>query len=459
MRASAAVEKANVPSVSLVCDGFIGQGAAVAKGLGLPELPIARIPGHVDGQSASELASGLREVTLPGVIEHLTRMPGGTTNEPERSPGDIVITGDFDTVNDYFDQHRWSDGLPIVPPSPERVAAFLAQTTDPPERIIGALPPSGCAATVHNVAVNGVMANCRPEYMPVLIAIAEVLADPHYGVEHSGDTTGGDALIVVSGPAVSALGFNCEEGALRDGYRANTSIGRFLRLMLRNVALSLPGDADKSTFGHTFRVVLAEHVAAAASLGWPTLAADRGFGSDESVVTIARFTSGGTIGSIYGDDPERIATYLADGLVRHTSWELIFTVGFAPGTYCPMLVISPLVARTLARAGWNKATLRERLFAHARLPAEKLERYLGEWTNFLPGQPPLTQLVAEGTAAAVFAEGESPHRLVPIVARPEDLLIVISGDPNRSNAYALASNGMHGYPTSRKVRFAAESSR
>ena len=234
MRASAAVEKANVPSVSLVCAGFIGQGAAVAKGLGLPELPIARIPGHVDGQSASELASGLREVTLPGVIEHLTRMPGGTTNEPERSPGDIVITGDFDTVNDYFDQHRWSDGLPIVPPSPERVAAFLAQTTDPPERIIGALPPSGCAATVHNVAVNGVMANCRPEYMPVLIAIAEVLAAPHYGVEHSGDTTGGDALIVVSGPAVSALGFNCEEGALRDGYRANTSIGRFLRLMLRN---------------------------------------------------------------------------------------------------------------------------------------------------------------------------------------------------------------------------------
>ncbi len=116
MRASAAVEKANVPSVSLVCDGFIGQGAAVAKGLGLPELPIARIPGHVDGQSASELASGLREVTLPGVIEHLTRMPGGTTNEPERSPGDIVITGDFDTVNDYFDQHRLSDRLPIVRP-------------------------------------------------------------------------------------------------------------------------------------------------------------------------------------------------------------------------------------------------------------------------------------------------------------------------------------------------------
>ena len=453
MRASAVVEKASVPSVSLVCDGFIGQGAAVARGLGLPELPIARIPGHVDGQSTAELSAGLREVTLPAVIEHLTEAPNGTGNETVRTPGDVVISGDFDTVNRFFYEQRWSDGLPIVPPTKERVEAFLAHTTDAPERVLGALAPSGSAATVHNIAVNGVMANCRPEYMPVLVAIAEVLSDPHYGVEHSGDTTGGDALIVMSGPAVAKLGFNCSEGALRDGYQANTSIGRFLRLFLRNVAVSLPGDADKSTFGHTFRVVLAEHEDAAAQLGWPTLAVERGFSSSDSVVTLARFTSGGTIGSIYGDDPERIATYLADGLVRHTSWELIFTVGFAPGTYCPMLIVSPLVARTLTRAGWSKATLRERLFEHARLPAEKFERYVGEWTNFLPGGPDLTRLVAEGRAAPVFAESGDPNRLVPVVAAPEDFLIVVSGDPNRSNAYALASNGMHGYPTSRKVRF------
>ena len=229
-----------------------------------------------------------------------------------------------------------------------------------------------------------------------------------------------------------------------------------MRLYVRNVARSLPGAADKCTFGHTWRVVLAEHVRAAAELGWSTLGEDQGFNATESAVTLARFTSDGTIGSIFGDDPARIADYLADGLVRHTSWELIFTVGFAPGTYCPMLVLSPMVAKTLSRAGWDKARLRQELFDRATLPASKVEKYVGLWTNFVPGGQSLTNVVKDGRAAPVFAQSDDPHRLVPIVEKPGDLLIVISGDPNRSNAYALASNGMHGYPTSRRVRFKDE---
>jgi hypothetical protein len=452
MRASAAVEKAGVPTVSLVCDGFIRQGAAIASGLGIAALPIARIPGHVDSQSASDLERNIVDYTLGEVLTHLTQPTANAQAEQQAKSDGTLIEGTFAEVNDYFMRHDWSDGLPIVPPTREGVDAFLAFSDDLPERVIGTLAPSGCEATVHNVAVNGVMANCRPEYMPVLIAIAEVLADPNYGVEHSGDTTGGDALIVLSGPAVQRLGFNCEEGALRDGYQANSSVGRFLRLYLRNVARSLPGAADKCTFGHTWRVVLAEHADAARSLKWPTLGEDHGFLPTQSAVTIARFTSGGTIGSIFGDDPQTIADYLADGLVRHTSWELIFTVGFAPGTYCPMLIVSPMVARTLARAGWDKARLRQELFARARLPASKFEKYIGLWTNFVPGRKTLTEIANSGRAADVFAHGDDPHRVVPIVAKPEDFMIVVSGDPNRSNAYALASNGMHGYPTSRLVR-------
>ena len=274
MRASAAVERCGVPSVSLVCDGFIGQGSIVARGLGIGGLPIARIPGHVDGQSDEEMARGIGGVTFAEVVRHLTTPVSAAAAGGHPKAGDIVAEGGFDEVNAVFEERCWSDGLPIIPPTPERVARFLTHTPDPPDRRIGVLAPSGSAATVHNVAVNGVMAGCRPEYMPVLVAIAEVLADPAYGVEHSGDTTGGDALVVLSGPAVSALGFNCEEAALRDGYRANTSVGRFLRLLLRNVAGFLPGGADKSTFGHTWRVVLAEHEGAAHALGWPTLAVE-----------------------------------------------------------------------------------------------------------------------------------------------------------------------------------------
>ncbi len=452
MRASAVVEKAGIPTASLVCDGFIDQAKAISAGLGLASAPVARLIGHVDGQDHDELADNLRAVTVDEVIQRLTTVSDLGNERQSYQPGEIVAQGSFEDVNRVFLEQQWSDGLAIVPPTEDRVAAFLAQCDDAPERVIGVLQPSGSAATVLNVAANGVMANCRPDYMPVLVAIAEVLCDPGYGVEHSGDTTGGEALIILSGKVIEQLGFNCAGGALRDGYQANTSVGRFLRLFLCNVAGSLLGSADKSTHGHTWRVVLAEHECEVQALGWSLYAEDCGFQAGDNVVTIGRFTSGGTVGSIYGNDPDNIIAYLADGLVRHTSWELIFAVGFAPGTYRPLLVISPMVAKTLAQAGLSKAALREGLFRQARLPAEQFEAYVGRWSNLLPGQPKLTELVAAGTAAPIYGESDDPRRLVPIVPQAEDIMLVVSGDPLRSNAYAFASNGMHGFPTSKRIR-------
>ena len=110
------------------------------------------------------------------------------------------------------------------------------------------------------------------------------------------------------------------------------------------------------------------------------------------------------------------------------------------------------MAKTLARAGVDKSGLRQLLFRHARLPARQMERYIGTWSNLVPGRPTLRQLAAGGTAADLFAESDDPDRLVPIVERPDDILLVLSGDPLRSNAVALASNGMHGFPVSRRVR-------
>lgn len=452
LRASAVVEKAGIPTVSLICEGFVGQAKAIAPGLGIAGLPVAEIPGHVDGQSLDELRANLRARTTDAVIGKLTTALTAAETVEGPSGDSIVMRGGFDEINEFFYERQWSDGLPIVPPTPQSVAAFLEFTDDDPDWVIGVLKPSGSQATVRNVAINGVMANCRPEYMPVLIAIAEVLADPGYGVEHSGDTTGGEALIILSGPVINELDFNCEGGALRDGIRANTSVGRFLRLYLRNVARSLPGGGDKATFGNTWRVVLAENEAACATLGWPPYSVDQGFQSGDNVVTLARFTGGGVVGSIFGDTPDQIAPYLGDGLVRQASWEYGFTVGFAPGTYRPLLVLSPIVAKTLADAGLSKDEAKALLFEHARLPARKLETYIGAWSNLVPGRQTLEALVAAGKAAPDFAISADPERLVPIVARAEDIMLVVSGDPLRNNAYAFASNGMHGYPTSKRIR-------
>ena len=456
MRASAIVEKSGIPTASLVCDGFIGQAAGIAPGLGIAGLPVARIVGHVDGQDLDELQQNLRAVTADAVVDCLTRPVEADVAASALTSDSVVAQGSFDEVNALFYERQWSDGLPIVPPTAGRVAEFLAHTDDDPDRVIGVLKPSGSAATVRNVAINGVMANCLPEHMPVLVAIAEALADPGYGVEHSGDTTGGDALIVLSGPVVDRLQFNCAEAALRDGYRANTSVGRFLRLFLRNVARCLPGGTDKSTFGHTWRVVLAENGAAARELGWPSFSADAGFEADANVVTVGRFTGSTSIGSIYGNDPDNIARYLADGLVRQSGWELVFTLGFSRGLYRPLLVLSPMVAKTLARSGTTKERLRALLFEYARLPASKLESYIGAWSNIVPGNRSLKQLADAGKAAPLYGESDDPERLVPIVEKPEDILLVLSGDPLRSNACAFASNGMHGFPTAKRVRLPAE---
>jgi hypothetical protein len=457
MRASAVIEKAGVPTASLICEGFVGQAHAVSPGLGISALPVAPLRTHVDSQSVEELRAGVIALTLPAVIRCLTESPQAQGAEAERHAHDAIIaTGDFEAINRRYDEKGWSDGLPIVPPTLGSVAAFLAQTPDPADRRIGALQPSGSAATVWNVAVNGVMAGCRPQDMPILVAIAEILVDPAYGVEHSGDTTGGDALIVLNGPIIEDLGFNRENGAMRDGCRANSCVGRFLRLFLRNVAGSRPGGGDKSTFGHTFRIVLAEHHAELAKLGWPPLSVERGFSPGADVVTIGRFTGDTTVGSIFGRDPRGIAAYLADGLVRQSGWELVFTVGFAPNTHRPLVAISPMIAKTLAKAGVDRAGLRELLFELARIPARKLEQYIGEWTNLVPGRRTLTELHAAGLASDRFVASRDPDRLVPIVERPDDIMIVVSGDPFRSNACVFGSNGMHGFPTSREIRRKAQ---
>ena len=455
LRASAAAEEAGVPSVSLTCEGFIGQAATTATGLGLPGLPVAIVPGHVDVQTVDELRANVLGVTVEGVIQGLTAAPEKAAELVEPEPGEVVFEGTPDEINRFFYENGWSDGLPIVPPTAARVEAFLRATDRDAAGELGVLLPDRRSATVRSVAINGVMAGCRPEYMPVLVALVEAMADPRYGVEHSGNTPGAETLIVVNGPIIRRLGFNYQQGALRDGFQANTSIGRFWRLYLRNVAGFLPHKTDKGTFGNTWRVVLAENEDALARLGWTTIAQDQGLAAGDNAVTISRFTGGTVLASVFGTRPEEMIPYLADGITRLVAWELMFTVGMALGAQRPLLVLSPILAQTLARAGLTKQDVQRRLFEHARIPARRFERYIGEWTNLAPGRPSLRDLVARGRAAPIFAESDDPERLVPVVARAEDIMIAVSGDPLRTNAYVFAHNGILGFPTTKPVRLPA----
>ena len=182
LRASAAAEAAGIPSSTLVCEGFLGLAAATSIGVGMPNLPVAAVPGHTGVQSKEELRRNILNVTMDDVVRNLTGETGIASQEREPDARDIVARGTFEDVNRYFYEHELGDGLPIVPPTREKVEQFLSCVERKPDEVLGIILPDSRAATIWSVAVNGVMAGCRPEYMPVLVALVEAMVDPYYGV-------------------------------------------------------------------------------------------------------------------------------------------------------------------------------------------------------------------------------------------------------------------------------------
>ncbi len=450
LRASAVCELAGFPSASLTSEGFLTQAAATSIGLGLPNIPIALVPGHPGAQSKDELRSNIMNVTLDRVIDNITRMPPPAGKRGEPQARDIVVKGGFNAVNRYFIANELSDGLPIVPPTREAIEAFLRFTDRDPEESLGVILPDNRTATIWSIAVNGVMAGCRPEYMPVLIAAVEGMCDPKYGLEHSGNTPGGETLIIVNGPIIKQLGFNYVQGVLRDGFQPNTTIGRFWRLYLRNVAGFLPHKTDKATFGHTWRVVLAENEDVLTEIGWEPNSVEMGFQAGDNTVTIARYTGGGALASVMGDTPEKVLPFITDTVLHYHSWQIHFTESSGDGSLRPLVILSPILARTIAKAGWSKHDVKEYFYKHARLPAREFERFLREWT--VKGTWNLEVAVKEGRMPAHFFESADPERMVPIVWHARDFMIAVSGDPLRNNAYVFAHNAFMGYPTGKKVQ-------
>jgi len=450
LRASAVCEAAGYPTSSLVCEGFMRQAATTSVGLGFPNISLALVPGHVGTQSKEELRRNILDITAARVIENLTVAPAAKGDKSEPGARDIVFKGGFKAVNRFFYENEFGDGLPIVPPTRDDVESFLRFPDRGPDEVLGIVLPDNRAATIWSIAVNGVMAGCRPEYMPILVASIEAMCDPEYGVEHSGNTPGGDTLIILNGPIIKELGFNYTQGALRDGFMPNTSIGRFWRLYLRNVAGFLPHQNDKATYGNTWRVVLAENEDVLKTIGWEPNSVEMGFAAGDNTVTIARYTGGGSLSSVSGSTPEQMLPYLADTVQKFNNWQITFTTSHGNGMLRPLLVISPIIAETIAKAGWSKSDVKRFLFEHARRAAWEFERQLRDWN--IRGVWDLEEDVRLGRIPKVFCESGDPNRRVPIVWEPEDFMIAVSGDPLRNNAYVFAHNGFLGYPVGRKIQ-------
>jgi hypothetical protein len=443
-----------MPSVVMVCKGFDTSAELSAQGRGTYNMPKAILGRHIDSFTASELEEHVRTSMVEQVVKGLTVQPPDVKSKvTEPNLTDIVFKGTFEEVNDYYYSNEWGDGLPIVPPTLEKVQEFLRFTDRSPDEVIGSLLPDNREATLWNIAVNGIMAGCRPEYMPILIALVEVMADPGFGLRHTGNTPGAVMQIYLNGPIIKQLDFNYEQGVLRPGFRANISIGRFWRLYMRNIAGFLPGKTDKATFGGTFRCVLAENEDFIANIGWQPLSVDQGFQAGENVVTVNSSISNDSIFNVVAEEPEqtldRLATRLIDiGLwVTHQSAD----AGRLPLTH--QLIISPTIAGHLAKHGYTKDAVKQYLWKHSFFPAKRFNLICGYFHNV---KDSLCEFVKRGTLPTSYCESEDPERMVPLYPNAEALVIAVSGDPARDNAYFLTQNGWHGSLTSKKIRLPAE---
>ena len=419
----------------------------MAGALGLGNMTTTEYPGVPMVDSEEELRRKVEEVIVPGIIRGLTTPLQKASKASEPGPSDIVCKGTLEDVQEFFHQNLWSDGLPVIPPTIDIVERFLDFTERSPDEVLGVLLPENREATIWNIAVNGVMAGCRPEYMPILVAVVEALADPQFHIQDAGSTPGWEPVIILNGPIVKELDFNYETGVMRVGRQANTSIGRFLRLYMRNVAGLRPGTTDKGTIGATFNVVLAENEDAAAEIGWQPFSVDCGFENGENVVTLQSVA--GITPAIYsaGSTPLEHMEVLAEMFGRRFMGSFM-NAARSGGSYA-LLVMSPCIADVFAKAEWTKDDIRDYLHENCKVPAGFSERYA--WASGLTNFN-LCTFVEEGRIPREYGESKDPDRLVPVFIRPDWIEIVLSGDPGRQQSRGYAQNYLQGRPTSKRVK-------
>ncbi len=312
----------------------------------------------------------------------------------------VYEVADAAAANELYQRHGWTDGLPIVAPTEDAVAHFLAAAKLDAADVIGVEPVRRRSITAEKVAIAAVMAGCLPQYMPVVVAVMKGMCQPEYALHGSTASTGGSAtFIVVNGPIRRAIGMNATHNALANASRANATIGRSVRLILINVLGGVPGQLDRSTLGHpgkfTFCVAEDEE-----DSPWLPLSVERGVAADTSAVTALQVESPHQIMNEWTHDPKEILdTYAAamrSNLLTYSIWE---------GNYA--FVIPRQHREIFAAAGWSKQNIRDYIFETARVKRS-------DW-----------RLVGKAAVAGRKDEDKTYRAL----RTPDDLLVVAAGGP------------------------------
>jgi hypothetical protein len=277
-----------------------------------------------------------------------------------------VEVGNLDDEFEFMFDQGFTDGLPVVPPTPERVLRMLGGTRRDAQELVAVLPPNMGEATVEKIAINAVLAGCRPEYLGVVIAAIEAIATDDFNIHGVMATTmGASPVLVVNGPIRERIGMNMKMGALGQGNRANATIGRAVRLVVRNVGGARPGGTERSAMGNPmkFTMCFAEWEERS---DWLPLHVERGFSAEESVVSVFCMTSGPVL---MVDQTSRTAGQLA-GSIGLCMEGLHHVRAHNAGD--ALIVVAPEHVDTLMRGGYDKQRLRDRIQEVTAVPTSAL---------------------------------------------------------------------------------------
>lgn len=274
---------------------------------------------------------------------------------------------DAQALIELYYEKGWTDGLPVVPPSEASVGAMLAAAGLSGDEVIGEIPDRHVRVTADKVAINAVLAGCLPTYMPVVVAAVKGICHPDYCYHGAATSTGGSSVAMcVNGPIGPSLGVNARDNVLGQGFRANATLGRAVRLVMMNAINTRPGKLDRSTIGGPgkYSLCFAENEAESP---WEPLHVERGFRPEESTVTV--FAAEGLI-QVYNqlsNEPEQLLLPFADAMSNLGSMNIA-------GQAQLIVLIAGEHTEVLRGAGWSKRQVRDYLYAHARRSVAEVKR-------------------------------------------------------------------------------------
>jgi hypothetical protein len=351
-----------------------------------------------------------------------------------RAPGaGFEADDDFERINDLFLEKGWGDGLPIVPPTAERIARILAYCDRPLDEPLALVAPRYGAATPLRLAANAVMAGCRPEYFPVVMLAIEALCDEKFNLYGVNATTHPcSTLVIVNGPVAKEIKMNSGPNALGPGNRANAAIGRAVRLAMLNIGGATPGAGDMATFGTPakFTFCAAENEDANP---WEPLNVELGFAKDVSTVTVFGAENPHNVNDHESVTGVGLLKMMA-GTLAATGANNLYFDGAA------LVIFGPEHAATIARDGYSKVDVKRYLYEHGRvrldmLSEENIERRVRKWPVY----------------KNEFAEA-GPDCLIPLMKSVDNLYVIVLGGPGKHSAYLPTFGATH--PVTRPLKLA-----